>query len=159
LNVFAPDGRMYDEKGNVVYPALPLATYFINAGLSEGDAIGAELGIRLELRDRVKKRAIKDDNGNAFRYLNDHNFRHQVNSELLGEILLEFGFSREELAKIELGTKIGLFDKEPSQTEALVTGIDGVTHRVTVEELPEHRADGSHLARVKDLDTGETKIV
>lgn len=158
MTLYAPSGHALDEKGNRVYPQMPLATYFLNAGLSERDALDVELAVRRKLRDRVREKSRSDDPDAAHKYLTDHSYRARVNAELLGEVLLSMGFSREELAKIEQGTKLGLLPKEAPTSRAIVTGIDGRTEVLQVEELDEHRADGSPLARVT-RETGETKIV
>ena len=89
-------------------PLLPLATYLLNAGLSERDARQAEAYVLGEARKRIAKKALHDDAGQRFRYLNDARYRAQVNREVIAEVLLEFGFSREELRVMDEGLKLSL---------------------------------------------------
>jgi hypothetical protein len=154
-----PHGRPRDAKGNLLYPKLPIATYLKNAGLTERDAVRTEAAIFEQLREKIIIKARMDDAGERFRYYNDAQHRIRVNRELLGEVLLEFGFSRDELRVIEEGTQIGLLPKEVALPRARVIDETGREHHYDVEHLDDHRPDGGQLTKLTDVRTGEKQIV
>jgi len=154
-----PLGRPLDAKGNVVYPKLPLETYLVNAGLTEGDAVRTAKAIRAKLSEKIIIKARMDDAGARFLYFNDAQHRIRVNRELLGEVLLEFGFTRDELRKIEEGTQIGLLPKERTPARARVLDETGRAHEYDVEMLEDHRPDGGQRAKLTDVRTGEKQVV
>lgn len=152
-------GRPLDAKGNPVYPKLPLATYFVNAGLSDADARAVEREVLRRVLRKLRARATNDRPDERRRYMTDAQHRIRVNRELVGETLLELGFSREELLTIEQGTQIGLVREDPRPATATVWGVDGREQVFTMQETEDRRPDGSERVVVTDERTGEKTVV
>lgn len=147
-----------DANGRPKPPALPLATYFVNAGLSEGDALEVERAVLARAREILASKALRDDRGTRFRYLNDAQYRIRVNADVLRDVIGELGFSRQELVEIERGMQLGLVKEEKRPTTARVIDQHGVDRTFQVEELEDRGPDGRNLARLTDVETGEKLI-
>lgn len=153
-----PMGRPLDERGNVIYPKLPLATYFVNAGLSERDAFQLEAHVFATVRQMIAAKARTDDVFARRRYLVDPQYRMQVNMDVIAEVLLSIGFSREELRVIDLGTQLGLAPEAPAPMRVDVTGVDGREQTFDVEDLDTPGPDGK-CTLLTDVHTGEKQLV
>lgn len=148
-----------DANGRRLPPRLPLASYFVNARLSESEALQVEIEVLKRARQRIAVKArTETDAGERFRYFNDPQHRIKVNQKILADVLVEFGFSRSELLEIDRGTKLGLVEEGPQKTCATVVDHRGVERTFHVEELEDRRPDGRHLARLTDVETGEVEV-
>lgn len=149
-------GLPVDRNGNRMYPRLPLATYFANAGLSERDAIQLEAHIRQEARRRIAEKCRTDDADERRRYLRDRAHRERINREVIADILLGLGFSAEELRVVDQGMKLGLADRGHHRTTARVSGSHG---EQTLSVESEDRGPGGQRYVVRDERTGERNVV
>lgn len=140
-------------------PLLAISTYLANAGLSERDAAEVEALILGRVRRRIAEKARIDDAGQRFRYLNDVEYRSRVNRELIGEAVLELGFTADELRVIDEGLKLGLVAEDPKPTVARVLGADGREVDFEIDELEDLGPEGQKRVRLTDARTGEVQVV
>lgn len=146
--------RVVGGAANTSTPAhqgdvFPIYTYLLNAGLSPADVRSAGDEIRRRVRERIKQKAMGDDPEEQRRYLTDHSHRHQVNAQIVGEVVLGMGFETAELRKIDAGLRLGLASR-PERSGPLVaraTDVDGTPEDF---EILQNDGTGTVLRSKKD---------
>lgn len=111
----APAGKPADQRD-----PFPIYTVLDGIGLSDADVLAVGDRILSIIRAKIKFKALNDDRGLHFRYINDANYRSLVNQEVTAEALMEIGFSSEELTRIRNGLRlshtIGTTPEKKAQT-------------------------------------------
>jgi len=106
----APVSRPADQRD-----PFPIYTLLKNAGLSQEDILEVGDELLACIRKRIRDKALTDDADQARRYLNDPDYRAEVNKLIVAEEIARFDFSHSELRKIDQGLNIGLTEPEPKK--------------------------------------------
>lgn len=88
--------------------SIPIYTYLMNAGLSPADVKSAGDEIRKRVREKIRQKAMGDDPDTQRRYLTDAAYRAEVNAQIVGEVVVSFGFELQEVREIDRGLRLGL---------------------------------------------------
>ncbi|MHC4505819.1 MAG: hypothetical protein ACYTFI_21155 [Planctomycetota bacterium] len=153
--ILDPGGAPVDTNGKRIYPDLPLATYFANAGLSEADAVDLDHYVRRELVERLKRKAGADGPAERLLYMNDPEYRVRIHREMIADILLHVGFTSEELRVIDKALNLNLHPED----EKTVATVEGAAGEDTFSVVEETRGPGGKRYVLKNERTGEHEVV
>ena len=136
-------------------PALPLVTYFLNAGLSPRDAQDAARELLARVRSRILRLAATHTLEEQRRYVADWPYREQLNARLIAEEILLMRFSGDELRVIDEGLQLGIAPREGSGRTARVFRDGVLVDELDVDRIPTRLEDLRRL-KVRSKRTGKT---
>lgn len=114
---FAPEGTPADQSDS-----FPIYAHLLALGLSPADVRDTGDEIKARVAAEIVSKAIGDDAGERFKYLNDSEHRHRVNTEVVARVLLGMGFSTPELQRLQAGLQIDLGIAPEKHARTIKTG-------------------------------------